>query len=128
MVAKDSKCFKDRRPAARRFVPGNTAFKTMQNVPLLEKAAMMKVPSKEREAILRNVVGTDKWTPGLGRKSSGGGGAATGPGAPAAAAGSDEEEEAGDEDDPLAGTTDADGNVVLFHMELHPKVSRPISA
>ena len=89
----------------------------------------MKVPSKERDAILRGVVGTDKWTPGLAKRTSGGGSGAASSGAAApaapsapAAGGSDEEDDDDGVENPLEGTTDADGNVVLFHMEMHPKV------
>ncbi|CAE7714171.1 unnamed protein product [Symbiodinium sp. CCMP2592] len=115
-IVKTSKCWKDRRPAARRFVSGNTAFRTMQNAPILETAAMHKVSSKERDAVFRNVIGSDRWSPGVGRKSAGGGAAS------ATTADRESESEEGGEENPLAGCTDAEGNVVLFHMELHPKV------
>ncbi|CAJ1436313.1 unnamed protein product [Effrenium voratum] len=62
-VVKTPKQWKDRKPAARRFVPGNTAFKTMSKLPVLSKQAMLKASSKEREAIFRGVTGSDRWSP-----------------------------------------------------------------
>ena len=64
-VIKNPSHWKNRKPSARRFVPGNTAFKCMSGLPILQKHAMVKVPVKEREAIFRGVMGSDKWTPGL---------------------------------------------------------------
>ena len=125
-IVKSAKCWKDRRPTARRFVPGNTAFRTMQNAPILETAAMHKVSCKERDAVFRNIVGTDRWNPGVGRKSAGASAApaAAAPATPAAAAAAaaESESEECNEENPLAGCTDAEGNVVLFHMEMHPKI------
>ena len=107
-------------------MPGNTAFRTMQNAPILETAAMHKVSCKERDAVFRNIVGTDRWNPGVGRKSAGASAApaAAAPATPAAAAAAaaESESEECNEENPLAGCTDAEGNVVLFHMEMHPKI------
>ena len=54
------------------FDPGNTAFKTMSGLPILQKHAMLKVPGKEREAAFGGVVGSEKWTPGIKKKNQGG--------------------------------------------------------
>ena len=48
----------------RRFLPGNTAFKTMSMAPLLEKEGMTKIPLEERERLFRGVTGSDKYTSG----------------------------------------------------------------
>ena len=109
-VIKTPAKWKDRKPAVRRFVPGNTAFKSMSGLPILQKHAMLKVPGKEREAIFRGVIGSDKWTPGLNKRLSKGG------------AESESEEAAAVDDESDDGATgDMDGNVILFYMELHPK-------
>jgi hypothetical protein len=72
---------------------------------------MVKVPAKEREAIFRGIVGSDKWTPGLRRQSKGG-----------ADDGTDEDEAPPAEEESDDGNNrDVDGNVILFYMELHPK-------
>ena len=108
-VIKNPSKWKDRKPTVRRFVPGNTAFKSMSGLPILQKHAMLKAPAKERKAIFRGVMGSDKWTPGLKK----------------AAKGCDSESEEvvpmEDESDDAA-NGDVDGNVILFFMELHPKV------
>lgn len=110
-VIKNPSKWKDRKPAPRRFVPGNTAFRTMSGLPILQKSAMVKVPAKEREAIFRGIVGSDKWTPGLRRQSKGG-----------ADDGTDEDEAPPAEEESDDGNNrDVDGNVILFYMELHPK-------
>ena len=122
-VVKTSKLWKERRPTQRRFVPGNTAFKNMTGLPILDKNAMVKVPAKERENIFRGVVGTDRWNPGTSKKAPASAAAATAPPTSAAPGPEDDEEE--EEEDAAAPSTegimDSEGNVTLFFMEQHPK-------
>lgn len=104
---------KRQRGEARRFTGGNTAFRCMSNLPLLEKEAMVKVPPEDRERCLRGVVGSDKFTPG-GPKSV----------RTAGDEESDEEEEGEELEDSKKETEqDASGNVILFYMELHPRAA-----
>ena len=121
-VVKTNKLWKERRPTQRRFVPGNTAFRNMSGLPILEKAAMVKVPAKERENIFRGVVGTDKWNPGTKKASTAPAPAAAAAAPPAAAAEDEEEEEEEDAAaNPSDGLMDSEGNVTLFFLEQHPK-------
>ena len=84
----------------RRFLPGNTAFVTMRSIPILTTRAMPKIPSHERDLVFRGVIADDKFS-----KKSG-----------------DDADEEADESGEEEKTIDADGNVVFFHMELHPNV------
>ena len=61
-VVKEANEWKQRKCEERRFVPGNTAFRRMTNVPILTKPEMTTVTVLEREAAFRNVVATDKFT------------------------------------------------------------------
>ena len=114
-VVKTPKQWKDRKPAARRFVPGNTAFKTMSKLPVLSKQAMLKASSKEREAIFRGVTGSDRWSPNKKTNKY------------------DVDDDDEDEAENVAATEEgpeivsADGQVILFYMELHPKAITPIT-
>lgn len=123
-VVKNNKLWKERRPTQRRFVPGNTAFKNMSGLPILDKAAMQKVASKEREAIFRGIMGTDKWNPGGSKKTAAASAPAASTGTATAAA--DNAASSDEEDDPgipaeNQGLMDSEGNVTLFFMEQHPK-------
>ena len=124
-VAKNNKLWKERRPTQRRFVPGNTAFKNMTGLPILDKAAMLKVASKEREAIFRGVMGTDKWNPGT-KKTASAPAASTGTATAATPAADNNAASSDEEDDPAIsadnqGLMDSEGNVTLLFMEQHPK-------
>ena len=103
MIMKNSKSFAKLRSGPRRFCGGNSAFKRMSNAPILEKSAMARASVDERERLFRGVVASDKWAPNK----------------------SNEEEDDEEEDDADATVAIPAGDVVLFHMEHHPKVQNP---
>ncbi len=116
-VVKTAKIFESKKAVARRFVPGNTAFKVMSHLPVLTKEAMTKINFTDRELVFKGVVGSDKWT----RVGIKGASSAAGP------ADSEEDEEDEEVDDKTAVVPiDSSSELVFFHMELHPRVQRNI--
>ena len=111
------KSLQKRKGEPRRFVPGNTAFKIMGHLPVLDKSCMVQIPYDERETVFRSVQGSDRWQPG--KKGAGG-----------KAYPDDEdiesEEEEGAVDDAQDAVAVVDGSapVVFFWMELHPRAPR----
>ena len=92
----------------RRFVPGNTAFRTMAGIPLLPKEQFAKVPQSDREAVFKHVRGSDKWAPGNKKNAADDNQSET-----------DDDEAADDQSmEPL----DTSAQTALFLMELHPRV------
>jgi len=124
---KSSKLLRSRRGVPRRFVPGNTAFKVMGGLPVLERAAMAKVTFEEREALFRGVVGSDKWRPGCRTKKGSAGDAASSVGAGETKEESEHSESEMEVDEQPPSMVDASAKVVAFHMELHPRVANIIT-
>jgi hypothetical protein len=92
----------------RRFVGGNTAFKTMANLPILIKSEMITVPLADRNRVFKTIQSTDKYN-SSGKKD---------------AEADDDDGSQEDELDPDANDilqTDSSGRVVFWWMELHPK-------
>ena len=123
-MVKNAKLRKNQKGVPRRFVPRNTAFKSMSHLPVLTKDAMTWVSQDERERVFRGVVASDKWTPG--KKSKGVSASATPAEDPVADSDDDDREEEADDQAAVeqASTPDSGGNVVFFWMELHPKAAR----
>ena len=106
---------KHRRPAkgnARRFVPGNTAFRTMRPIPLLDLGSMTKISRREKDRVFRGVQRDDKFA---GRK--GGDGDANSEPEKTEEDGEGEEGSEGE-----AAPADDGDMVIFFHSELHPHV------
>ena len=100
---------------ARRFVPGNSAFLNFTGLPVLKKEDMVSVPPQDRDAALRSVVASEKFTR-RGIKNKGESGEA------------EEDDDANqpptdeDEDPAVTGQkSPGEGSLVFFWMELHPK-------
>eukprot|EP00959_Pyramimonas_sp_CCMP1952_P122036 2551042-Pyramimonas_sp.AAC.1 len=109
---KTKRAMDTKRGLPRRFVPGNTAFRTMAGIPVVSKDSMVKVSYSDREAVFKHVCGSEKWTPGA-----------------KAAKGqdlSDDDDDEAPEDtavDPLEAINGGTATlVVLFWMELHLRV------
>ena len=104
-ILKNKRVQASRKGVPRRFVPGNTAFRTMAGVPVLSKDQLTKVAFSDRELVFKHVHGSDKYCPGVKNKGLG-----------------------SDSDEPLPedeGDMDAVGTrqmVPFFPMELHPRV------
>ncbi|CAK0856763.1 unnamed protein product [Prorocentrum cordatum] len=108
-IMKTKRAMDTKRGLPRRFVPGNTAFRTMAGIPVVSKDSMVKVSYSDREAVFKHVCGSEKWTPGA-----------------KAAKGqdlSDDDDDEAPEDtavDPLEAINGGTATlVVLFWMELH---------
>jgi hypothetical protein len=99
------------RGVPRRFVPGNTAFRSMRGLPILKLEDMITVGVDERERVFRTIIPSEKFNPRLGGASKGN------------VEDEDEEMDEPDEPDPDAGGMglNKSGKVPLFYMELHPK-------
>ena len=121
-VVKSSAVWRKRKGEPRRFVPGHTCFRSMSGLPILAVEAMPKVTFEEREKVFRGIIATAKFS-GRGAEA-----AAAGAAAGAAAAvppqpdEGDEAEEEDDDDVVELGIITPTTKVVLFWMELHPKV------
>ena len=112
---KNKRVMLSKKAVPRRFVPGNSAFKTMAGIPILQKDEMTKVPYGEREAMFRGVSGSAKWSPNSHQGAT--------PAGPDHLSGSDDEDVVlpGEESLEVVNTTQP---VVLYWMELHPRAPR----
>ncbi len=99
VLQKPSKVARTKKGVPRRFLPGNTAFKTSK-VPIVKRETLIPIDFAEREAIFRSVIPSDKFTPGVKQSPAG----SRGPSPDAA-----EEDSADDEEMKESETTSAMG-------------------
>ena len=119
---KNSRVWKSRKGAARRFVPGHTAFRTMGGVPVIPKDNMTMVPYSDRENVFKHVSGSDKWAPGKAGAKAGAPSSAGASSTAVATVDSSSESEAEGVPDSVPQVVDTSSSVVLFYMELHSRV------